>query len=425
MYSPTLWLSRLGSLSTPKLVALITFFGQLYFFVPVMTPYLQGKGLSLAQIAGMQTMLMVSMLAMEIPTGVLADRFGHRRSYQISMVMAALGELITLLADTYPEFMLGQFVAGTGFAFASGSVDALIYGSLSPENRTLGMQQAKGLQGAAYQLAALIAYSIGGWLTRDLTMENMRFTLKLDVVFVGFAALITLLLREPVRDVMAERLRSLDLLGRGWRTIRTRPQVRRLILISIVTNPFVPHLLIFYQAYFLRSEVPPMWLGLGLALGSGVAFFTQLHAWRLTTWLGENRALTVATILPGVLYLLMAISHTPVLAVTLFVVQWGITQIAGPLFSGLYNEHIEEGARATTLSLISAVTTIYVSIGGLVLGWLAGVNLSLMFALLGVIIVIGAVLVRPVGITPLAPSAAGAHPGTAARPRRRPRCPCR
>ena len=69
-----------------------------------------------------------------------------------------------------------------------------------------------------------------------------------------------------------------------------------------------------------------------------------------------------------------------------------MVQVAIPLFSGLYNEHIEEGARATSLSLINAVVTIYISIGGVVLGWMAGISLAMMFAILGAIIVISSLL---------------------------------
>lgn len=395
MFSPFSWRTRLGSLSTTRLVTLISFFGMLYFFVPVMTPYLQAKGLSLAQIAGMQTMLMVSQLVMEIPTGVLADRMGHRRSYQFSMVTAALGEVITLMADTYPEFLFGQIVAGTGFALASGSLDALLYESLPNGDRTTGMQRAKGQVGAAMNLGALLAFTIGGWLTRELTFENMRFTLKLNVVFVGFAAVLVFALREPAREIVAERLRSLDLLRAGWQTIRTNKRLKQLILIAIVTNPFVPHLLIFYQEYFIRSQVAPIWLGMGLALGSALAFFTQLHAWRLPAKLGERKALLIATGVPGVLYLLMAAVGHPVLAVMLFVVQWGMVEVTVPIFSGLYNSHIREDARATSLSLITIVVTLYIAIGGVILGWLAGISLSMMFALLGTIIIVGALVIRP------------------------------
>lgn len=395
MFPPFLWLRRLGDLSTPKLVALTAFFGQLYFFVPVMTPYLQGKGLSLAQIAGMQTLLMVTQLVMELPTGVLADRLGHRRSYQIALVMATLGEAVTLLADTYPEFLVGQVIAGTGFAFASGSVDALVYDSLPQENRTTGMQRAKGQIGAAMQAASLLAYSVGAWITQELTMERMRLTLKMDVVGVGMSVVVALFLREPVRKVLDQRHGSIDLVRTGWRTLRTSAPLQRLVLISIVTNAFVAHLLIFYQEYFLRSGVEPVWLGMGLALGSAVAFFTQLHAWRLPAVFGTRRGLIVATGAPGVLYLLMAIIDQPALAVVLFIVQWGVVQLAIPLFAGLFNAHLDESARATSLSLINGAVTVYIGVGGVVLGWLAEWSLSGMFAILGVVILAGTILVRP------------------------------
>lgn len=395
MFSPFAWPHRLESLATPKLVAVISFFAQLYFFVPVMTPYLLGKGLSLAQIAGMQTILMVTQLVMELPTGVLADRFGHRRSYQIALVMAVAGEVITLLAETYPHFILGQVVAGTGFAFASGSVDALIYESLPQGNRTAGMQRAKGRIGASIQLASVFAYGIGAWITRELTMENMRLTLKLDVVGVGMSVVLALLLKEPARHIIQARPDSIALIRTGWRTLRGNAELQRLVLISIATNAFVAHLLIFYQDYFLETGVAPIWLGLGLSLGSVIAFFTQLHAWRLPAVLGTRKALLIATGLPGMLYLLMAAIDQPVLAVVLFVVQWGVVQLSLPLFSGLFNAHLDERARATSLSLINGVVTVYVGVGGVVLGWLAGQSLSMMFAILGIVILAGTMLIRP------------------------------
>jgi len=397
MFSPYAWLHRLGSLSTPTLVAVISFFAQLYFFVPVMTPYLQGKGLSLAQIAGMQTVLMVTQLVMEMPTGVLADLLGHRRSYQIALVLAVSGEIITLLSNTYPQFLAGQVVAGTGFAFASGSVDVLVYESLPEGDRTGAMQRAKGRIGAAMQLASVFAYSVGAWITRELTMERMRLTLELDVVGVGMSVLLGLMLRDPIRHIVAERPGTLGLVRTGLATLRRNATLRRLMMISIVTNAFVAHLLVFYQEYFRETGVAPVWLGLGLSLGSVVAFFTQLHAWRLPARLGNRRGLLIATGSPGVLYLLMAANSHPALAVALFVAQWGVVQLALPLFSGLFNEHLESNARATSLSLINGIVTIYIGVGGVALGWIAEISLPLMFAILGGVILVGTMLVRPEG----------------------------
>src|SRR5688500_18093648 len=117
----------LRAMSTIRLIGLMSFFGQCYFFVPVMTPYLLQRNLTLTEVAGLQTMLMVSMLVMEIPTGVIADRLGHVWSFRIALITLAAGEFLFLSARDYPVFLAIQFITGTGYAFSSGSVDAIIY----------------------------------------------------------------------------------------------------------------------------------------------------------------------------------------------------------------------------------------------------------------------------------------------------------
>ena len=82
------------------------------------------------------------------------------------------------------------------------------------------------------------------------------------------------------------------------------------------------------------------------------------------------------------------------LAVVLFIVQWGAMHVAGPLLSGLYNAHIPDAARATSLSVINAVVTVYIGIGGVALGELAEWSLPGTFTLLGVVILAGALLIR-------------------------------
>ncbi|MGI8403563.1 MAG: hypothetical protein ACR2OE_02120, partial [Thermomicrobiales bacterium] len=171
--------------------------------------------------------------------------------------------------------------------------------------------------------------------------------------------------------------------------IRHNKRLQRVMLLSLVANAFGAHLLVFYQDYFLQAGVSGHWFGLALSLGSVVAIGTQLVAWRMIPLLGTRWAMILATGIPGVLYLLMALNHHPGLAVLLFIVQWGAVQLSGPLFSGLFNEHLEDGARATSLSLISGLVTVYVGAMGIFLGWLAGRSLPLMFGLMGCLVLLG------------------------------------
>lgn len=394
MFIRSLSWQSLRSLDTVRLVGLISFFGQLYFFVPFMTPYLLQRNLTIAEIAGLQTMLMVSTLVMEIPTGVIADRLGHVWSYRLALIVLACGEGLFLFARDYPVFLLVQFITGMGFAFASGSVDAIIYESLPEGDRVSGMQRAKGFLGAATQMGSVVAYSIGGVIAADLTLPRMTVTIVMGALAVTTAAVLSLGLKEAPHVVARARPDSRQLLGTAWTVIRSNRDLVRIIALSIVTCSFGAHMLVFYQQYFLETGVAGVWFGLALSLASIVVVFAQLQAWRLPRAIGTRRALILATGLPGVLYLAMAWNGEPRLAVVLFIVQWGAMHVSMPLCSGLINAHLPDEARATSISVISALVTVYIGVGGVFLGWLAGRSLSMTFALIGVVILAGAALIR-------------------------------
>lgn len=216
----------------------------------------------------------------------------------------------------------------------------------------------------------------------------------MGIVGLSVAVLLSLTLRDRQEIVVHHRPSSQALLRTGWRVIRHNRRLQRVMLLSLVANAFGAHLLVFYQDYFLQTGVSGRWFGLALSLGSLVAIGTQLVAWRMIPLLGTRWAMILATGIPGVVYLLMALNHHPGLAVLLFIVQWGAVQLSGPLFSGLFNEHLEEEARATSLSLISGLVTVYVGAMGIFLGWLAGRSLPLMFGLMGCLVLIGALIVR-------------------------------
>ena len=382
------------SIGTVRLLALIAFFGQLYFFVPFMTPYLLQRNLSLAEIAGLQTTLMLAMLVMEIPTGVLADRLGHVWSYRIALIVLASGEFLFLFARDYWAFLAIQVITGTGFAFGSGSVDAILFDALPTGDRLSLMQRAKGLLGGATQTGSVVAYSLGGIIAADLTLGRMTITIVLGAAAVATAAMLAFGLREAPHVKERPRANSRALLGDAWRAIRSSPPLRRTMVLAVVTNAFGAHLLVFYQEYFLVTGVPGLWLGLGLSLASVLVVITQVMAWRLPVKLGTGRAMLLATVLPGVLYLMMAINGLAWLAVVLFIGQWGVIHLSAPLFAGLYNIHLPDQARATGLSLISALVTVYVGVGGVVLGELAEWSLAGTFAGLGCVIVMGGLLCR-------------------------------
>ncbi len=387
-------LRSIRSLDTVRLLGLIAFFGQLYFFVPFMTPYLLQRNLTIAEIAGLQTTLMLAMLVMEIPTGVVADRLGHVWSYRIALIVLASGEFAFLFARDYWAFLAVQVITGAGFAFGSGSVDAILYDALPAGDRLSGMQRAKGFLGAATQTGSVVAYSIGGIIAADLTLSRITITIAMGAIAVATAAALSFRLHEAPHVAERPRPDSRKLLTTSWRAIRSNPALLKIIALSVATHAFGAHLLVFYQQYFLETGVPGIWFGLGLSLASVGVVVAQFYAWKLPKRIGTPRAMLLSTLMPGILYLVMALNGLAWLAVVLFILQWAVIHLSGPLFSGLFNIHLPDEARATSLSLINGATTVYIGLGGILLGWLANRSLPLTFALMGIIIIVAALAIR-------------------------------
>jgi hypothetical protein len=87
------------------------------------------------------------------------------------------------------------------------------------------------------------------------------------------------------------------------------------------------------------------------------------------------------------------VSH-PVYSVLAFLVLFGSTSLRGPILSGQMNAHIQSENRATVLSLISALSGLYVSGMGLLFGWVAERAVPDALAAMGLVVLAGSLVFR-------------------------------
>src|SRR5688500_12219147 len=104
----------------PKYISYQIFNG-LIFFAPVLVLYLQSKGLTMAQILTLQSVFAFGMVIMEVPTGVVADRYGKRISLVLGSFFFTLGLIIYGVSGTFLQFIIGELCASIGMAFISGA----------------------------------------------------------------------------------------------------------------------------------------------------------------------------------------------------------------------------------------------------------------------------------------------------------------
>lgn len=386
-------------------LTLIYFFSTLYFYVPIATLYLQGKGLNYTMINSLWAIITGTMFLTEIPTGMIADRIGRKKAIILALALQLIGELLFLFAQQYWLFALCGVVGGLGFAFSSGCIESLVYDDLKKTNSVPQMKghlrdqmtRAMGVIQAASQTASLLAFALGGWLLRELTQTRFVIAIALTAGCVALGFVLTFALKEdhqPVLDNKEHRENSLKYLKDGWQLMRTNQVFLGLIALAIFTVPFRDYLINLYQPRFIEAGLPPVWLGLGLALASAVGIVCARYAYLLEKYFNSRTAVLISTLLPGLLYFAFAWVTGGWGLVPLFCLLLGSQSLKSPLISAHLNTHIADHNRATVLSLISMGSGAYVMVMGFLIGRVADHSLTNAFLLMGAVISISAVVFR-------------------------------
>ena len=378
-------------------LTLVYFFSTLYFYVPIATLYLQDKGLNYTMINSIWAIITGTMFLTEIPTGMIADRIGRKKAIILALGLQLIGEILFLFAQSYWLFAVCGIVGGLGFAFSSGCVESLVYEDLKKTDSIDQMTRGMGLIQSASQTASLLAFALGGWLLSELTQSRFVTAIALTAGCVAIGFLLTFALKEdhqPVLNNNEQRENSLKYLKDGWQLIRTNQVFRLLIALAIFTVPFRDYLINLYQPRFIDAGLPPVWLGLGLALASGVGILCARYAYLLEKVFDSRTAVLISTLLPGLLYFAFAFVTGGWGLVPLFCIMLGVQSFKSPLLSAHLNAHIDDENRATVLSLISMGSGAYVMLMGLLIGKVADTSLTNAFLLMGAVICVSAVVFR-------------------------------
>lgn len=374
-------------------VALIYFFSSLYFYLPVITIYYQQKGLTFLQMGSLWGITTITIFLSEIPTGILADKLGRKTSIIFAMLFQLVGEVLFLFAGNYLHFILISVIAGIGFAFQSGCIQALVYDFLKDEKREKDMKKIWGVITALGQAGFIFGALVSSLVIKSTRIPQITTAIIMTIISICFALVISLLLKEPKEKYKHFEQSPFILLKTSIKLISSSVSLRNIILFGIFTTPFLAFLNSFQPPYFNLSHVPLYWLGISRAIAGIIALFCLRYAYKLEEIFKVNGVL-IATIIPAILYFLMSIIFHPVFATMLFVLNYSTMRLQEPLLADYYNIHIKSEIRATTLSAINMFSSIYFAIMGLIIGRIADISIPMTFLFMGVIIFGGSVLFR-------------------------------
>lgn len=376
-------------------VVIINFCQRFHLYIHAYALLLLARGLTLLQISLIESMVIGTIFVMEVPTGVLADRVGRKWSIICSTFLMMCAEFIFIFARGFECYLFIALLTGTGFAFASGAVEALVFDSLPADGRDDAMKRVMGRVNSWGQIAFVISPIIGGLIIGDAAQEKFIPAIALTVLALLIGLLVSFSLREPVTDSSEKKVGSFVLFRDGVALLVNNKRLRRLALLVIFTAPFTATMITTLgPPYLAGNEVSPFAIGVVLSLGSLLAALTQRYAYKLEAWLGQQRAIALLILLPGLTYWVLALAAGPIATVLVVILMYGSNDMKAPLFSAYQNALIESENRATVLSLINMFVSLFLALMAPLYAGLAQVSLELAFVVMGAVIIAAGLLLR-------------------------------
>lgn len=345
------------------------------------------RDLTLAQVGLMEGFYWLVKLALEVPSGAFADKYGRRLAFIVAATAEACGAIVFGLADSFLLLACSYVLWSGGFAFRSGNNTAYLYDALAAGDRQAEYGDRAGVLGAL----GTTAFSIGGVLGGLVAaLTTLQIGVLSGLVAYVIQVPILLMLREPPRaSLTSVPLGYRQTLGTAFRALRKRAALRSVIIYEIAITSFFP-------AHFLLAQPFLGHHGVSLAL-FGVLFVPvqlsgagmMLLSGRATRWLGIHRLLlgSLVAIVAG-LTLLATVDHVAAFA-GLALAQAGFG-LAAPAIGAYVNERTESEVRATILSVSPLGTSLAFMIVAPVAGVVGDGSLQLGFGVMAAGILVAA-----------------------------------
>ena len=126
--------------------------------------WVQERQLSPAVVAAALAAGDIALAILELPTGWIADRFGHRVSLIAGSTVQLLGMLCCWCGRGLTGLVAASLLVALGDAFRSGADQALVYRSCVALGRADDFQAIEARTRALQQVALVALVLIGGWL---------------------------------------------------------------------------------------------------------------------------------------------------------------------------------------------------------------------------------------------------------------------
>jgi len=241
-------------------------------WVPVEKPFMTEIGFDAAAVGVMAAAYAAVVPVIEIPSGILADRWSRRGVLVVASTALALCSLVGGLSHGVPVYVVSALILGLYFAMYSGTMDSIVYDTVLEETGDSADFETRIGRVRATESVALVTGALAGGLVADLT--SPRLTYFLTVPFAAVSIVAYLRFREPTLHRSEEPAPLRQHLALTLRALTRRRDLVPVIALGVLTALLLQSVFEFGPLWLVALAVPaaafgPYWAALMSTFGIG------------------------------------------------------------------------------------------------------------------------------------------------------------
>ena len=313
-------------------------------------------GMPLAEVFFCEACCVILLVILQIPTGILADRWGRAKTVRIGCLIL-IAELICFASATdHTLLWIGNALWAIGYSFVSGADSALIYDSLKLLYKDESELEAKyrnieGKSSAYFMAITAIMCLISGYIAEI----NMRLPVIIDMLMMTATLIVSFYFVEPeIHSDKFKKLNYWDHMNASIAYVVNKKHILWIISFTVLIGVTSKLWFFTYNPYFEMVGLDLKYFGFVFFLLNIVAGVSGYFADQLSKKFDGKSGIIISI---GAITVPMIIMGTVISkwSILLVLFQNLVRGYLGPFVSNMLHKQIESSNRATILSVKSAM----------------------------------------------------------------------
>ncbi|WP_290033298.1 MFS transporter [Ligilactobacillus cholophilus] len=160
----------------------------------ILTVILLNKGMSISDIAVIQSFFMLAAIIFEFPSGFLTDIWSEKFMYQLSLILLGISYFITMVSNKFPILCISWFIYGMSSASMSGSLDSYFIRRAKSDEE---IKHINVLINHSTLYSGLIGGGIGSFIYKEINIKIYIISL----VLIFFSLILITFIFHPQKNI--------------------------------------------------------------------------------------------------------------------------------------------------------------------------------------------------------------------------------